>query len=71
MQSSHALGRRCFPFNSHENTANISCPHAVKSTCVHTVQWLQYSTLYKCTVVRVGINNTALYTNVVFIRRRK
>ena len=46
MQSSHALGRRCFPFNSHENTANISCPHAVKSTCVHTVtavQWLQYT----------------------------
>ena len=36
---------------------------------VHTVLWLQYCTLYKCTVsliVRVGINNKVLYTNVVF-----
>ena len=28
----------CFFFHSHENTDNISCPHAVKSTCVHTLQ---------------------------------
>ena len=64
-----AMGRWCFSFQAHSYTDNIYCP-LVKSTCVHTVQLLQHSTLYKCSVsliVRVGINNTALYSNVVFI----
>ena len=63
------MGRRSFALKAHENTDNISCLRAVKSTCVHNVQWLQCSTLYKCTaslIIRVGINNTVLYTNVVF-----
>ena len=54
---------RSSSFQGCENTDNLSCLHAVKSTCVHTVQ---------CTVsfiVRVGINNSVLCTNVVFFRR--
>ena len=41
-------------------------PYWKVNLCAHCVQ---YSTLYKCTVsliVRVGIDNTVLYTNVFF-----
>ena len=38
VEPSQALGRRCFSFQGHVNTDNISYPQAVKSTCVHIVQ---------------------------------
>ena len=50
-----------------EKTDILSCPNAVKSTCVQTVQWLQCTVNYVVSlIVRVGMNNIKLYTNVVF-----
>ena len=37
-QFSPAFWRSCIILQGHENTDNLSCPHAVKSTFVYTVQ---------------------------------